>query len=64
MQHTRNVKDFKQPKNVAVLNVFAVLTGENCAGKPAFLLKETPTQVFSCEYCEIFKTSHPCWSFF
>ena len=23
--------------------------------RPATLLKDTPTQVFSCEYCEIFK---------
>ena len=25
--------------------------------RPATLLKETPTQVFSCEYCEIFKNT-------
>lgn len=46
MQHTRNVKDFKQPKNVAVLNVFAILTGKNCAGKPAFFIKRDPNTAF------------------
>ena len=25
---------------------------------PATLLKETPTKVLSCEYCEIFKNTH------
>ena len=27
-------------------------------GFDATLLKETPTQVFSCEYCEIFKNTY------
>ena len=38
---------------IGVLKNFAKLTGK----RPATLLKETLTQVFSCEYCEIFKNS-------
>ena len=26
--------------------------------RPAYSLKETPTQVFSCEYCKIFKNTY------
>ena len=38
-----------------VLKNFAILKHLNF--RPATLLKETPTQVFSCEYCKIFKNS-------
>ena len=30
--------------------------------KPATLLKKYPTQVFSCEFCEIFKNSFFYWT--
>ena len=59
----------KQPLEVfykkAVLRNFAILTGKYLCWNPAFnkvvglqackLEKEIPTQVFSGEYCEIFK---------
>ena len=48
----------------AVLKNFSIFTGKHLcwsffliqlqAWRPAILLKETPTQVFSCEFCEIF----------
>ena len=30
----------------------------SCSSGPQLYLKETPTQVFSCEYCEIFKNTY------
>ena len=41
---------------VRVLKNFAIFTVKHLCWNP-FLKKETPTQVFSCEYCEIFKNS-------
>ena len=48
---------------------FAKLTGKNLCLRPATLLKkETLAQVFSCEFCEIFKntfiTKHLWWPCF
>ena len=52
---------------IAVPKNFAVLSRNTCAGIPfnkiaglkacIFIKKDTPTQVFSCEYCKIFKKS-------
>ena len=52
----------------AVLKNFTIFTGIHlCRSlfliklqvfRPATLLKETPTQVFFCEYCEIFKSTY------
>ena len=52
----------------AVLKNFAISTGKHLcwslfltkllAYGPAILLKETPTQLFSCEYCKIFKNPY------
>ena len=36
---------------------FAIFTRKYLYWRPATLLKETPTKVLSCEYCEIFKNS-------
>ena len=51
-----------------VLKNFAIFTGKHlCFGvffnilqawRPATLLKETPTQVLSCEYCKLFKSTY------
>ena len=51
----------------AVLKNFAIFTGKHLcwslfnkvAGLKASIVKAIPTQVFSCEYCEIFKK--PIW---
>ena len=47
---------------IGVLKIFAVFTGKTLALESLFkkiadlkACKETPTQVFSCEYCEVFK---------
>ena len=40
---------------IGVLEDFAIFTGKHLCLQVSF--KETPTQVFSCEYCEIFKKS-------
>ena len=51
---------------IGVLKNFANFIGKQCwsifltklhAWRPATLLKETPTQVFYCEICEIFKNT-------
>ena len=46
---------------IAVLKNFVVFTGKHLCWSPfrpaTLLKKESPTQVFSCEYCEIFKNS-------
>ena len=44
----------------AVLKNFAIFTGKQLFWNPFFQLyqKETPTEVFSCEYCEIFKNTY------
>ena len=45
----------------AVLNNFAISTGKHLCWSPfcsSFLLKETPKQIFSCKYCEIFKNTY------
>ena len=47
---------------IGALNKFAIFTGKHLCWslfliKKETLLKETPTQVFSCEYGEIFKIS-------
>ena len=44
----------------AVLKNFAIFTGKQLLWNPFFQLyqKETPTEVFSCEYCEIFKNTY------
>ena len=45
----------------AALKNFAIFTRNTSVGvpfsDPQFYYKETPTQVFSCEYCEIFKNT-------
>ena len=53
--------------NIGVLKNFAIFTGKHLRWshflidlqifRPATLLKETLTQVLSCEYCKIFKNS-------
>ena len=59
----------KQPPEVfyrkAVLKDFAIFAGINLRWSlfliklcPQLYWKETPTQVFSCEYCEIFKSTY------
>ena len=50
---------------IGVLKIFAIFSGKQLCWslflmklqvrKPATLLKKYPTQVFSCEFCEIFK---------
>ena len=52
---------------IGVLKNFSIFTGKHLCWslllnkwqtfKSAALLKETPTQLFSCEYCEIFKNT-------
>ena len=54
-------------KETAICSRFAIFTGKRLCWSlfwiklqdfwPATLLKKTPTQVFFCEYCEIFKNS-------
>ena len=39
---------------IGVLKNFAKFTGKHLCN---FINKETPTQVFSCEFCEIFKNT-------
>ena len=52
----------------AILKNFAIFTGKHLCyrlflkqfqpRRPATILKETPTQVFFCEYCKIFKKTY------
>ena len=58
----------KQPPEMfckkGVLKSLAIFTGEHLCRRllliklQACVRKETPTQVFSCEYCEIFKNTY------
>ena len=41
----------------AAFRKFAIFTGNACV-RVSFLWKETPTQVLSCEHCEIFKNTY------
>ena len=41
---------------ISVIKRFAIFTGKLLCWN-LVLIKETPTQVFSCEYCEIFKSN-------
>ena len=49
----------KQPRessfNNGVLKEFPIFT---CGLQACNFVKETPAQVFSCEYCEIFKSTY------
>ena len=49
----------KQPRessfNNGVLKKFPIFT---CGLQACNFVKETPAQVFSCEYCEIFKSTY------
>ena len=40
---------------IGVLENFSIFTGKHLCW--SLFLKETPTQVFSCEYCEFFKNN-------
>ena len=55
---TFRTKNQKQPPEVfyekSVLKKFAIFTGKHLCWR-LFFHKETPTQVISCKYCEIFK---------
>ena len=44
--------------NKAVLKNFAIFTGKHLCCSLFLLKLQTPTQVFSCEYCEIFKNTY------
>ena len=39
---------------LGVLQNFAIFTGNDCAGGLRLYFKEAPTQIFTCEYCEMF----------
>ena len=39
---------------LGVLQNFAIFTGNDCAGGLRLYYKEAPTQIFTCEYCEMF----------
>ena len=41
-----------------VLKNFTIFTKNTCVSKETLFNKETPTQVFSCEYCENFKDNY------
>ena len=42
---------------VGVLKNLAIFPGKHLPQDLQFYLKKTPTQVFSCDYCEIFKST-------
>ena len=58
MQFTSKIHESNHQKHSikkAVLKNFAIFTGKNPCCSLFFSKKEIPTQVFSCEYCDIFQ---------
>ena len=51
---TQNVTEVTDVFKIGVPKNFVIFTGEHL-GWSLFLLKRDTTQVFSCEYCEIFE---------
>ena len=57
---------FRLSSKIGVLKIFAILTGTHLCWSLLYVfagisswnvIKDTPTQVFSCEYCKIFKNN-------